>query len=94
MSTDSASPTAPSGRHPISVAHLVMGLVFAGFVVIWALFETDSVVGHDLRWLLPIPWLFAGGAGLLATAVRPRRRKAPATPTSDLPPLSKENDDD
>jgi len=60
------------GVHPINVGHLVMGVAFAGLTVIWALFMSDTVDAHDLRWLLPIPWVAAGVAGLVAAAPRMR----------------------
>lgn len=55
-----------SGRHPVNVGHLVMGLAFAGLVGIWALVVGDAIDNEDVRWLLPIPWVLAGVAGLLA----------------------------
>jgi hypothetical protein len=65
-----------TGFHPVNIAHLVMGLVLLGLVGIWALVEGD-VVGHDdLRWLLPVPWVVAGVAGLTAAAVTGTRRHA------------------
>lgn len=57
------------GTHPINTVHLVMGLVFAGLLGIWALVVTDRVPTDDLRWLIPLPLLFAGAAGLAAFAV-------------------------
>lgn len=69
---------ATDGRHPVHVAHLVMGLVFLGIVVVWALVQADLVGGDDVRWLLPVPWVLAGGAGLLATTVSARRRREAA----------------
>jgi hypothetical protein len=33
---------------------------------------SDAVGSHDLRWLLPIPWVAAGVAGLVAAAPRMR----------------------
>jgi hypothetical protein len=63
-----------AGLHPVNIGHLVMGVAFAGLVVIWALFITDTVSGHDLHWLLPIPWVAAGVAGLVAAAPRMRGR--------------------
>jgi hypothetical protein len=63
-----------SGRHPVNVGHLVMGVAFLGLTVIWALFETDSIGSDDLRWLMPLPWLAAGVAGLLAVVLAGRRR--------------------
>lgn len=64
-----------SGRHPLNIGHLVMGIAFAGIVVIWALILTDTVTGSDIRWLMPVPWVLAGLAGLLA-AVRAQTRGA------------------
>lgn len=61
-----------AGVHPVNIAHLVMGVAFAGLVVIWVLFESRVVETSDLRWLLPIPWVAAGVAGLAATAPRLR----------------------
>ena len=72
MSTD----TRPSGRHQVSIGHLVMGFALLGIVGIWALVQSDTVTGDDVRWLLPIPWVVAGVVGLVATAVTGPRRYA------------------
>lgn len=77
-----------SGRHPVNIGHLVMGLAFVGLVGVWALVQGDVVHGADIRWLLPVPWVLAGIAGLLATTLSGRDRWAiretgwvqPATP--------------
>jgi hypothetical protein len=66
----------PSGRHPVNIGHLVMGLAFLGIIAIWALVESDTVTGADVRWLLPIPWVVAGAVGLTVTAVTGSRRYA------------------
>jgi len=63
-------------RHPLNIGHLVMGLAFLGLVAIWALVVTDVVADDDVRWLLPVPWVLAGGAGLVATALAARRSAA------------------
>jgi hypothetical protein len=63
------------GRHPVNIGHLVMGIAFLGLVGIWALVQSDLVNGDDIRWLLPIPWVFAGVAGLLATTLAGRNRQ-------------------
>lgn len=63
-----------SGRHPVNVGHLVMGLAFLCFVGAWALVQTDVVTGDEIRWLLPIPWLIAGAVGLGAAAISGARR--------------------
>ena len=64
-----------SGRHPVSVGHLVMGVAFLGLATIWLLLESDTIGTDDLRWFLPLPWLAAGLAGLLAVALTGRRSR-------------------
>jgi hypothetical protein len=66
----------PAGRHQINIGHLVMGLAFLGILGIWALVQTDTVSGDEIRWLMPIPWVFAGVVGLAVTAVTGSRRYA------------------
>ena len=76
MST-TALPTStehPSGRHPVNVGHLVMGIAFLGLVGVWALIQGDVVGGTDVRWLLPVPWVLAGLAGLLAIGLSGSKR--------------------
>ena len=58
----------------MNIGHLVMGIAFLGLVGIWALVQGDLVNDDDVRWLLPIPWVFAGVAGLLATTLSARNR--------------------
>ena len=73
--SDTDRPTdRPSGRHPVNIGHLVMGIAFLGLVVVWALIQGDVVDHHDIRWLLPVPWVLAGIAGLLATTLTSRDR--------------------
>ena len=69
-----SEPSPASGRHPVNIGHLVMGLAFLGLVAVWALVRTGLVDGHDVRWLLPVPWVLAGAAGLLATTLTSRGR--------------------
>ena len=51
---------------------------FLGLVGVWAIIQSDLVEGTDVRWLLPVPWVFAGIAGLLATTLTGGRRHAVA----------------
>ncbi len=68
------------GKHPVNILHLVMGVIFLGVVSIWALIEGQIATTDDLRWLIPLPWVIAGAAGLVVimmstgrdTAVSPR----------------------
>jgi hypothetical protein len=69
-------PVRASGRHLVNVAHLVMGIAFLGIVGVWLLVEGGVVGGDDVRWLLPLPWVLGGLAGLLSIATAGRRRRA------------------
>lgn len=71
--------TIDAGRHPLNIGHFVMGLAFLGLVGVWALIQSDVVGGSDVRWLMPVPWVFAGVAGLLATTLAARRNAAART---------------
>ncbi len=77
-----------SGRHPVNIGHLVMGVAFLGLVGVWALIEGDVVGDSEIRWLLPVPWVLAGIGGLLATTRAARRRDTPGSedPPPDPPP--------
>ncbi|RYB93216.1 hypothetical protein EUA93_01910 [Nocardioides oleivorans] len=67
------APETSSGFHPVNIGQLVMGVAFAGMVLVWALVQGDVVETGELRWLLPIPWLAAGAAGLAATVLPSRK---------------------
>lgn len=71
---EAAQPRNGGGRHPVNIGHLVMGLAFAGLLAVWALFVSGTVPRDDLRWLLPVPWLVGGGAGLVAAVLTQRKR--------------------
>ena len=70
------APDKPSGLHPVNIGQLVMGVAFAGMVLVWALVQGDVVETDELRWLMPIPWLAAGAAGLAATVWPSRRSRS------------------
>jgi hypothetical protein len=74
MSTTVPTAERQTGRHPVNVGHLVMGIAFLGLVGVWALIQSDTVNGSDVRWLLPVPWVLAGLAGLLAIGVSGSKR--------------------
>lgn len=60
-------PGSSSWRHPVNVGHLVMGVAFAGLVLVWALITSDAIDDDEVRWLMPVPWVAAGALGLVAT---------------------------
>ena len=54
------APEKPSGWHPVNITHLVMGVAFAGMVLVWALVQADVVATDGLRWLMPACWSATG----------------------------------
>jgi hypothetical protein len=70
------APERESGRHPVNVGHLVMGIALLGLLAVWALVVSDVVSGDDVRWLLPAPWVLAGAAGLITLAATGHRGHA------------------
>jgi hypothetical protein len=70
------APERESGRHPVNVGHLVMGIALLGLLAVWALVVSDVVDGDDVRWLLPAPWVLAGAAGLITLAATGHRGSA------------------
>lgn len=65
-----------SGRHPVNIGHLVMGIAFTGLALVWLLHQGDVTDNESLRWLMPVPWVLAGAVGLIATAITSQRRHA------------------
>ena len=74
MSTTTATTEQQSGRHSVNVGHLVMGIAFLAIVGVWALIQGDVVDHDDVHWLMPVPWVLAGLAGLLAIGISGSRR--------------------
>jgi hypothetical protein len=83
--------TKNTGRHPVNVTHLVMGLVFLGIAGSWALRQLDVISAEGGRWVLPVILILAGGAGLVAAVAKglSRGRKPAEEPyhRSDEDPL-------
>lgn len=73
----------PRRTHPVNVSHLVMGTAFVLISLIAFGLAAGVVDSHDLRWLLPVPWVAAGAAGLTASALRGVRRAGPPAPDRD-----------
>lgn len=63
-----------SGFHVVNIGHLVVGVALLGLTLTWALIVGGAVADDSIRWLLPVPWVSAGFAGLIAIVVASRRR--------------------
>ncbi|WP_370246723.1 hypothetical protein [Nocardioides sp.] len=72
---DTGGPGGPSGAGDLRVGALIAGLVMLGMVVVWGLVVGDVADHRDLRYLLPLPWVLGGTAGLVALVVRDRGRR-------------------
>ncbi len=68
------STSSASGFHVVNVGHLVVGVALLGLVITWGLVVGGAVADDSIRWLLPVPWVSAGFAGLLAIVFAARRR--------------------
>lgn len=60
--------------HPVSVTHLVFGLVFLGIAGAWALDDAGVIHTDGLPWVLPLILVIAGAAGVVASVTRSLRR--------------------
>lgn len=76
--------TSRGGRHPVNLTHLIMGVAFAAFALIWVAVTAEWLPVDDLRWVLPLPWLLAGSAGLLAATLGGRRSERGPEPGGDV----------
>jgi len=65
-----------AARHPVDVGQLVVGVALLVGLGAWALLTADVVSSDDVHWLLPLPWLLGGAAGLVAAVAGARRRVA------------------
>ena len=74
------SVTPKGGKHPVNILHLVMGVIFLGIVTVWALIEGQIASTDDLRWLIPLPWVIAGTAGLIVIMMSRSADSTPAAP--------------
>jgi hypothetical protein len=70
---------------PLSVPHLVVGLVFLGIAALWLLRETTDLEGPDFAVLGPTVLIAAGVVGLAAFVVSGVRNRDTTTtaPTDD-----------
>jgi hypothetical protein len=73
--------------HPLNASYLVVGLVFLGLAVSWALREAGVIDLGEARWVFPMTLVVAGLVGIVAMAAKglSRREHGQDTdqPTSD-----------
>jgi len=63
-----------TNSRPVSIAHLVFGLIFLGAAVLWAVGAATGAEAPDLALMAPIILIGAGVIGLVAMVVNARRR--------------------
>ena len=66
---------------PLSIPHLVFGLVFVGLSVLWAIGAGTDAEAPDLAVMAPAVLIVAGVIGLIGVVVNARRR-------DDVPPAA------
>lgn len=62
--------------HPVSVTHLVVGVVYVCLALAWALGELGVIGVGSLEWVLPATLIAAGAAGVLASMAKAVRRRS------------------
>lgn len=68
---------------PVSIAHLVFGLIFLGAAIIWAIGAATDADAPDLAGAGPVVLIGAGAIGLVGIVVNARNARTRAT-TTDL----------
>jgi len=65
-------------KRPISVSHLVFGLIFLGGAVLWAVGAATNADAPDVAAVAPAVLIGAGVAGLIAIVVNARNARIAA----------------
>jgi len=66
-------------KRPISVSHLVFGLIFLGAAVLWAIGAATDADAPDVAVIAPAVLIGAGVAGLVAIVLNARNARIRAT---------------
>lgn len=69
---------------PVSIAHLVFGLVFLGASVLWAVGAATNADAPDLALMAPIVLIGAGVVGLVGIVVNSRNARRRGLPADDV----------
>ena len=70
-------------KRPVSVSHLVFGLIFLGAAVLWAIGAATNADAPDMAVLAPAVLIGAGVAGLVAIVLNARNARISAEATQD-----------
>jgi hypothetical protein len=75
---------------PVSIAHLVFGLIFLGAATLWAVGAATDADAPDLAVLAPAILIGAGAVGLVGIVINARnaRRRAAYTDEASATPSS------
>jgi hypothetical protein len=73
---------------PVSITHLVFGLIALGITAIWVVGETTDTEAPALAIWGPVVLIAAGAVGLAATLFN--SRQARTVPTDTIPPIVSE----
>jgi len=75
-----------TSARPVSIAHLVFGLIFLGAAALWAIGAATGADAPDLALMVPIILIGAGVIGLVGVVVNARRRDPePVDAALDVP---------
>lgn len=79
MNDENSTPT-----RPLSVAHLVFGLIFGGIAAVWLIGEANGADYPDLAAGIPVVLIGAGIVGLVASLVNVRRAATRRTAAAEV----------
>lgn len=81
--TTTSDQTGDKTGRPVKVTYLVIGLLFLGIAVSWALGASDTVKSEDMALWSPALLILAGAAGLLASVMNTRSKSRRRQITTD-----------
>ena len=80
-------------KRPVSVTHLVFGLIFLGASALWAIGAATDADAPDMAVLSPAVLIGAGVAGLIAVVVNARNARISAAPALVEPAIEDPTED-
>ena len=71
---------------PVSIAHLVFGLIFLGAAVLWSIGAATDADAPDIATLAPAVLVAAGAIGLVGIVINARNARVQAQRATDESP--------